>query len=747
MAHIWQGKWIGAEMTVDERFAPIFKKEFILCGNVKSAKIFISGLGLFELKINGTLPDDTLLNPAHSQYNETVFYRVFDITPFIKNGQNTVTVEVGHSFYNETTGVWDWDTASWRDSPRMIADIEIEYENGKKETVATNENWLVTRDGPTVANSIYYGETFDARRRSFEWKNAVCVKAPEGKLKEQPSPYIRRIQTFKPEKITQIGGSFVVKCPEMLTGWAAIRLNEPEGTEITVTYGEKLTENGFVQKIGVDSGHNADWWPDAYIQQDKFISGGEEFVFEPKFSYKGFKYIQVDGCKKLDAEDVVIYKTANDVEVISDFECSEELLNTLHGIMRRTLLNNFQSKPTDTPVWEKNGWLGDASCALETMMYNFDMDSYMQSFVDTMADCFHAYDCVPVIVPTPAWGLGNSPVWNTIFVFAPLAVCNFCGNKDYLETLYPDLKAFALKDIEEMKSLGNVWGTRGLSDWLSPMGEADMEIDPNPSEGAEICCTAYIYAMLKAMVKIADILGKADDIPVYESAANAVADAFNQKFYKPEKGIYETSVWVQKGKRDGSYRQTSNLLPLAFGMVKEENKETVLKNLVNSFVARNYRFDTGCTGTKYVLPVLFENGYADIATKILLQTEYPSWGFWVANGADSAWESWERTTRSKNHYFLGTYDEALYAYLGGIRNVRNGYETFDVKPILDCPIDWVKVKINTPKGLVACEWQKINGNCKVKVTVPENSNANLCLAFNGKTATETLSGGEYEFTL
>lgn len=747
MLHSFQGKWISAQMSVEERFAPIFKKELVVASKVKSAKIFISGLGLFELRINGELPDDTVLNPAHSQYNETVYYRVFDITPFIKEGQNTVTVEVGHSFFNETTDVWDWDKASWRASPKMIADVEIEYESGEKQTHVSGEDWLVTRDGATVANSIYYGETYDARRKECEWKNAVCVEAPGGELKEQPMPPIRRIQTFAPKKITQIGGSFVVECPEMLTGWAAICLNEPEGTEITVTYGEKLTAEGFVQKIGKDSGHNAEWWPDAYIQQDKFISGGEEFVFEPKFSYKGFKYFQVDGCRKLDAADVKIYKIANDVNSVAEFECSEELLNTLHGIMCRTLLNNFQSKPTDTPVWEKNGWLGDASCALETMMYNFDMDSYMQSFVDAMADCFHAYGGVPVIVPTPAWGLGNSPVWNTIFVFAPLALYDFCGNKNYLEKLYPDLKAFALKDIEEMEALGNVWGTRGLSDWLAPMGGADMEIDPNPSEGAEICCTAYIYAMLKAMVRIADILGKTEDIPVYETASKNIADAFNKKFYKPEKGFYETSVWVQKGTRDGSYRQTSNLLPLVFGMVEAENKEIVLKNLVDNFIARGYRFDTGCTGTKHVLPVLFENGYADVATKIMLQTEYPSWGFWVKNGADSAWESWERTTRSQNHYFLGTYDEALYAYLGGIRNIRNGYESFDIKPVLDCPIDWVKVKINTPKGVAACEWQKADGGCTVNVTVPENATANLRLVFGGKTITDTLAGGEYEFAL
>ena len=748
MKHNFQGKWIGAPMSVEDRFAPIFKKEFSVCNNIKNAKIFISGLGLFELKINGFLPDDTVLNPAHSQYNETVYCRVFDVTELLCEGKNTVTVELGHSFYNETTFVWDWQKASWRDSPKMIADILVEYKNGEKLTLSTDESWLSALDGPTVANSIYYGETYDARRRNFRWQNAVCVEAPKGTLKEQTMPPIRRIQSYKAKNITKIGNSFVVECPEMLTGWAAVRFNEAEGKEITVTYGEKLTADGFVQKIGKYEGHDGAWWPDAYIQQDKFISGGEEFVFEPKFSYKGFKYFQVDGCEKLNPDDIVIYKTANDVEVISDFECSDDMLNNLHGIMRRTMLNNFQSKPTDTPVWEKNGWLGDANCALSAMMYNFDMDSYMQNFVDTMADCLHEYDCVPVIVPTAAWGLGNSPVWNTIFVFAPLAIYDYCGNKDYLAKLYPDLRTFALKDIEELKSNGNVWGVRGLSDWLSPMGDdPDAAIDPGSSEGCEICGTAYVYAMLKAMERIAEILGKENDAAEYSAAADEIKEAFNSNFYKSEKGFYETNSWVQKGERNSAYRQTSNLLSLSFGMVEEENKAVVLKNLAESFISRNYRLDTGCTGTKHILPVLFENGYADIASKVMLQTEYPSWGFWVMNGADSAWESWERTTRSRNHYFLGTYDEAFYAYLGGIRNIRGGYESFDIAPVLDCSLDWVRVKIKTPRGIAACEWQKENGVCSVKITIPESSSANLKLVLGEKSIFKALSGGKYEFVL
>lgn len=741
--HKFNGKWIGADMAIEDRFAPIFKKDFIISSKIKNANIYICGLGLFELKINGILPDDSVLNPAHTQYSKTVLYRAFDIADLLREGKNSVTVELGNSFFNETTDVWDWDTASWRSAPKMIADIEITYADASSESIVTDESWQVTSDGPTVANSIYLGETYDARRKNFYWQNAKTVDAPAGRLKLQDMPPIRCINKMKPESIKRIDGSYIIEAPEMTTGRAAININAPKDTEIYITYGEKLTESGHVQKIGKYEGHDGKWWPESYIQHDCYISDGAPAVFEPKFSYKGFRYIQIDNHPDtLTADDITIYRIANDVEVISDFECSNELINKMHALMRRTLFNNFHGKPTDTPVWEKNGWLGDANCALDVMMYNFDMSKYMASFIDIMDDCFEEYGKVPVIVPTADWGVGNSPVWNTIYVFGVEAMINHCGNTDYAEKIYPHLREFALNDIAELESLGGTWGTRGLSDWLSPMGGEDLPIDPDPSEGAEICCTSYIYAMLKSMARISDILGK-NDAEEYHKAAEKICVAFNQKFYNAEKNIYETTVWNRKGNRR-KYRQTSNLLPLSFGMVPEENKAAVIENLINDIVSHDYHLDTGCTGTKHLLPVLFNEGYADVAYKLLTQTTYPSWGFWIENGADSAWESWERTTRSMNHYFLGTFDEILYSHIAGIRDIKDGYRSFTVAPEIGCGLEWAKAYINSPQGKIRCEWKKENGKVNVEIEIPEGSTAEIRLP---KSISETHSGGIYYYSI
>lgn len=746
--YIFKGSWIGADITIEDRRAPIFKRVFTIENETEKAELLICGLGLFEVKINGKLPDDTVLNPAHTQYNKTVLYRIFDVSDLLVYGENEITVELGHSFFNETTNVWNWDKASWRSAPKLIADLNLTFKNGESESIFTDENWEYTLDGQITKNSIYYGEVHDLRKTDFKWEKVVLVDAPEGELKLQNMPPIRRIGEFKPEKIEKLcDGTYLITAPEMITGWARLDLKLPSDAEIKVVYSEKLKEDGFIQKIGKYEGHDGPWWPDEYIQQDTFIGNGEPCELEPKFSYKGFKYIQIENCPvEITEDNITIYRVANDMEIISEFECSNKSVNKLHEIMQRTLLNNFQGKPTDTPVWEKNGWLGDFSCGLTSIMFNFQMAEYLKNFVDVMNDCFEAYGNVPVMVPAAEWGIDNSPVWNTVYMFSCEALLDYCNEKEFVEVLYPNLKKFALNDIETLENQGWVWGHRGLADWLSPMGEENGEIDPGSSEGCEICGTAFIYKMLLSITRIAEILGETEDISIYKNACENIYKAFNEKFYNSEKQIYETTFWDQKGLRT-KYRQTSNLLPLAFGMVPEDNKKAVLENLVNDIINKNYHFDTGCTGVKFVLPVLYDNGYSDIAYKVLTQKTYPSWCFWLENGADSAWESWETTTRSQDHYFLGSYDEVFFTHFAGIKDVKDGYESFTISPQFDCGLEYVNVSLKTPFGKLVSNWEINDDNTiSVKITIPEGTNAKVVLSAKEKVE-HTLGGGEYKWKI
>ena len=715
--HNFIGKWICADMTIEDRFAPVFKKEFIIDKAVDKAQAFVSGLGLFELRINGELADDTLLNPAHTQYSKTVLYREFDIKNLLKEGKNEITVEVGHSFYNETVATWKWQLAQWRDVPKMICDIELTFTDGTCENIASGVDWLACTDSVITANSIYYGETHDYRNKKNNWQSAIVANAPTGKLQLQKMEPMRRINTFAPAEITCIGNnSYVVKSPEMVTGWAKIILPLKEGQSITVTYGERLLPDGSVVHIGKGIGRDGNWYPLDFIQHDTFIGDGIITAFEPKFSYKGFRYIQIDNCPcELTADNVVIYRIANDVENIAEFNCSEPIINNLHSLMCRTILNNMQGKPTDTPVWEKNGWLGDLSCGLLSIIYNFNAGEFLQSFTTTMADCHVEYGMVPPFAPIVDAN-SNHPVWNTVFVFTAKALLDYYGQVHYVKSIYPILRDYALKQIAEIKSRGWVWDYKTLSDWVAPIGGvATDEANPNSSEGAEICATTFIYKMLLDMTEIAEEIG--EDGADYTLASQKILKAFNEKFYDKEKGCYQTTFWEQIGGRL-RYRQTSNLLPLAFDMVPEGEKARVIEGLVNDIKSKGNHLDTGCTGTRFILPVLFDNGQSELAYKVLTQTTYPSWGYWLTKGGDSAWESWEDTTRSLDHYFLGSYEEALYTHLAGIKDVKRGFSEFTFEPQFNCGLQSLCVKLKTPKGKISCQWAVEGNACKIHIEVP-----------------------------
>ncbi|MDD3401769.1 MAG: family 78 glycoside hydrolase catalytic domain [Hespellia sp.] len=753
------GPW-GTQVspTDDATFrATVLRKEFKTSQAIKNARAYISGPGFFELKINGQLPDDSVMNCANTQYTQTVLYRVFDVTSLIKDGDNAIGVELGNSFYNETCSVWNWQDAAWRDDPKLRMELEIEYEDGTKESVVTDETWRGTKNGPITSNSIYYGETYDARKEltgydeagydEQSWGYAQNMEAPEGTLKAQLMDPIRRTKsiTLDNSQITKLeNGSYVLSVPEMLAGWIKLDIKDAqEGDKVTVTYGEKLKDDGQVEKLGGKDGVNSGWWPRAYNQQDNYICKGGQDVetFEPKFSYKGYQYVQIDGYRgELTGDDLVCYRVSNDQDVTGSFETSDTLLNSMHQMMMTTMNNNMQGKPTDTPVWEKNGWLGDANVALQTMNYNYDYERMLTQFIETMEDCQNELGNVPNMVPTTGWGNDNSVVWNSIFVFGVDEMIKVYGNESYLSEQYEAMRVLALKDIAESEKNGWTWSDGQLADWVSPMGQDNENADysESPSEGSGICGTGFAYHLLDVMKQLAERLGKTEDAAQYSDAMANIYTAFNDKFYDSEKQIYRTLTWSQAGTRS-EYRQTSQLVPLAYGLVPEEYKEAVVTNLVKDIRDKEFHLDTGCVGTKLILPVLTDNGYADVAYKIAQQVTYPSWGF-MSNNGTSLWEMWETTSRSLGHYFLGTYDEWFYSGIGGIKDISDGYQAFTLEPNVGGGLTYANTSVETVRGNVKSNWTLEGSQSAYDISVPVGATATIVLP--GTSADAVTSDGK-----
>lgn len=730
--------WDEAEIhtpSIEPAPAPVLRQEFTLRGNISKARAYVCGLGLFDLSVNGRQPDDTVLNPAHTQYDKTVFYRVFNVTSLLQEGNNALAMELGNSFYNETISVWNWPNAAWRDYPKCLLELTVWYEDGTNETIVTDKTWRLLADGPTQFDSIYYGETVDARKKpvgcalpGFDdtgWAPAIEVPAPSGRLTFQCMEPMRRMECFSPV-VRRLGDdAWVLEAPVMMTGWAALRFHAPAGTEITVSYGERLLEDGSVEILGE---RQSDWYTRA-IQQDRYICRGGGEWFEPRFSYKGFRYLQINGyAGPFSPNDVKLFLIHNDVDRCGRFDSSVEQFNRLHDIMVRTMRNNFQGKPTDTPVWEKNGWTGDANVACESMCCNFDVSLFLSKFLDDLADAQDASGSVPQIAPTANWAMENTPVWNSIFILATEKLLDQYGARRLVDQHYEAMKRLMSLTLTQIEFSGWVWNDFQLADWVSPSGGSNPMIasEASASEGSGICATGFVVRSLEAMLRFATDRGDEESSIVYSDALTRIRAAFQEHFYDPSAGYYRTSFWQQLGKRT-PFRQTSQLVALAFGLVPAELAGQIASRLVQDIEHKDHHLDTGMVGTKLLLPVLCDYGYEDVALRLLMQNTYPSWGYWLACGSTSTWEVYERVTRSEDHYFLGTYDEWFFRYLCGLHSIREGGGKLVIRPR---PLagQWARACVKTACGPVSSGWNIQNGRIRYEMSLPVGAQATVVLA-------------------
>lgn len=745
--------------------APLLRKSFNISKDIEKARIYIVGLGLYELYVNGEYPDDTVLNPAHTQYEDTVHYRAYDVTEMLTSGQNAVAVELGDGFYHLNLGSWSWNRAPWYDDTKLLFELDIEYTDGTKETIISDESWKTYGEGPVTVNNMYLGEKYDATKEVENWTSAAfddskwdavsMMNAPTGDIVFENMEPMRKLATYTPT-VKNVGeGKWLIASPLMVTGWAKINIDAPKGTEIKISYGEKLDSNGnfiYAAFAGND------------LQRDVYIAGGYEGeTYEPKYSYKGYKYVLVENhVAEITPEDVECYMIANDVELISNFETGNKTVNGLHGIVLRTLLNNFQGKPTDTPVYEKNGWTGDYNVALDMIHYNYDVSNFNAKFMQDMADAQTAEGIVPLVAPVAAnWASGHkhNPSWNMAYIGGVYDAWQYSGNFSLVKEHYDSMRACALAYITVLEGNGYVWLDVLYGDWVVP-----DNVGAYSPEGSGIICTAYAYYGLECMAAFASEMGKTADAAEYREVMAKVYAAFNEKYYDEEKGYYDTGWWNSDSSAN-KYRQTSNLIPLAFGLCPDEYKESVVASIVTDIVdTHSLHLNTGCIGTKHVLPELSDAGYGDIAYKLLMQDTYPSWGYWLANGSDSAWESWPIGARSYNHYFLATYDDWFFTHLAGIRDVRNGYETVTLKPEIYLDLGYVNCTIDTVRGALESSWKRNeSGDLVWTVKVPVGTTGTVylpldCKSVNGKALTAqegitvnadnlTVLSGEYSFTL
>ncbi|MFB7088484.1 family 78 glycoside hydrolase catalytic domain [Streptomyces sp. NPDC056296] len=722
LAPYGQGPW-GSDVTVatPEPPAPLLRRSFTVRGRVTRARLHISGLAYYEAEINGSRVGTQVLDPGFTDYEETVLYAVHDVTDLLKRGDNAIGVTLGRGFYGMTTpNVWNWHRAPWHGEPRLLAQLEIDHPDGTRTTIASDDKWRIT-EGPTLSNSLYAGETYDARRApggwsrpGFDdsgWRSARVREAPSGVLRAQPHDPIEVIDTVRPAAITEPRpGVHLVDMGRTMAGWTRLTVRRAaEGAVVRLVHGEKLKDDGSVH---AETGHVP-----GRFQTDEYVSAGrDEEVWEPRFSYKGFRYVEVHGLPtRPDPEQVLGRLVHSRVDEVSSFSCSEPFYEWLDKAMRRTVLNNLHGIPTDTPMYEKNGWTGDAQLGAPTMTYAFGMHRFFSKWLGDLSDSQTGEGQLPVIVPSGGWGygdLGPSPEWTTVYPFVVREMYRVYGDeraaREHWETLtrYLDWELERLRDGLAVTALG---------DYLAP------GYGGNPPEDTRLTATAYLYQALLHTAELGEELSGLpgdNDVPRrYRAAAESLRSAFNAAFLGPE-GHYRTA-------KDPGYRQTSNAIPLAFGLVPPGARATVLDSLVADIEERGDHLNTGALGTSVLLRVLCAHGRPDVAHAVATQRTYPGWGHWHDNGADTMWEMWPLDSRSRDHYFQGTVTQWLYENVAGLRPGDAGYRTFSVRPDARTGVDWARTSIRTVRGEAAVAWSRVCRQLRLTVRVPVGSEAEV----------------------
>ena len=743
----WEAEWIAAAFDGYDGPAPnpYARRSFSVGGDVEHARLYVAGAGLYEAYLNGDRVGDAELDTAITDYEERVLYATHDVTSLVRRGENTLGLVGGRGRYAMTTeNVWAWHETPWQsEEPHLRAQLEVTRTDGSTTVVSTGADWEVT-EGGTRFDSLYGGERYNAQREPVDWtvpeaddddekrtgdetggwRRATVVDGPAGEMAAQELPPMNEVRSVDPiERTEPDDGVSVVRFDEMLVGWASVTVDAPAGAAVTIRYGERLREDG---RVSVDQGHDPPLI-NAEIQTDQYIAaGGGPESWEPRFSYKGFRYLEVEcpeGTNVVDVTGKAVY-TPVDADCESDFAASDSLLTDIHGNVRRALLDNHHGIPTDTPVYEKNGWTGDAQLAAETMFYNFEMGRFYRKWLADFADAQRESGEIPPIVPTSDWGYSEAPKdgaitgplpgFDAAVVFLPWWVYRYEGDQRTLARYY-DAAAGYVDYLSTHAEDGIV--TEGLGDWYSPLhGDRD---DPRGPEGPALVGTAYYYRMADVLARAGRALGRDDDARRFAARRDEVEAAFDSAFFDADAGIYRT------GEAD-EYRQTSNVLPLAFGLVPDERVDSVVSALVNDVVeTQDTHLNTGIHGTKHLLPVLTDHGYVNLAYDLATRTTYPSWGAWLADGATSLYEAWELDSRSLNHFFKGTVDDWFYRYLGGLAPAEPGWKSVTVRPYCPANLDAIEATVDTVRGPVTSAWKQDDGRVTHEITVPPATTATV----------------------
>jgi len=731
----WKGKWIGYDggfpwdsvSKFSRLSARYFRKSFYLDKGVRRAILYIVGLGHYELRVNGVPVEKNMeLAQAPTDYTKSVLYRTYEV--HCRRGGNVIDVVLGNGRFFTMRPKYKPKKIKEFGFPKLLLQLELEDSSGGRRIVVSDTSWRFTADGPIRSNNEYDGEECDARKSLKDWMKPQVVASPGGQLRAQMNPGIGVLDVIRPQRLWKEDSVWMLDMGQNMAGWVRMKVAGPGGTVVRLRFGETLKPDGGLYTANLRDAKATDVYT---------LKGEGVEDWKPSFVFHGFRYVEISGYPGTPSVDDFTGEVVGDkMEGPGKIETSDELLNKILRNAWWGISANYKGMPVDCPQRnERMPWLGDRATGSLGESYFFDNGMLYAKWLDDIGESQKPDGQLPDVAPAYWNYYSDNMTWPGVYLMVA----------DMLYRQYADMEPIR-KHYASMKRWMNYMSTKyevdGLmtkdkyGDWCVPPESPQLIHSKDPSRITDgvLIATAYYYHLLGLMGEFAGMLGKKEDSVVFGGRAEKVRTAFNCRFFDAAGGGYSNNT------------VTANLLPLCFGMVPEDKKIVVFKHITDKID----HISTGVIGTQWLMRGLSDNGRADLAYKLASNTDYPSWGYMVKQGATTIWELWNGSTadpamNSQNHVMLlGDLITWCFEDLGGIAPGAPGFKKIRMKPVFPAGLNFVKASYRTPYGDVVSNWRREGGGISWDITVPFNSGAEVCLP-DGKVL--EVGSGNYHYDI
>lgn len=724
----WKGSWIGMERITPpvqpEDLAPgppppWFRKVFMLDRPTKRALVYVTARGIFELRLNGERVGEDVFSPGWTDYNQRIQYRVYDVTTKLQRGANAIGAVIGDGWYSGYIG-WRKQRGNYGLQNSLLLNLEVECDDGSILVVATDETWRCS-EGPIVSADLLMGEHYDARQEMEGWDSAefddagwqkvAVVEKPTAKLVAQVSEPIRITEHIIPVGIANPEKNvYVFDLGQNIAGWAKLRVKGKAGSRVTLRFAERLNPEGTIYTENLRGAKATD----IYV-----LKGNGEEVFEPRFTFHGFQYVEVTGFPGVPSTETITGCAVHSAApFVGTFECSHPMVNKLFSNLVWGQRGNYISIPTDCPQRdERLGWMGDAQIFIRTGTFNMDVAAFFTKWMKDVEDAQSEEGSFPNFAPR----LDNdalrrfeaSPAWGDAGIIVPWTVYRVYGDTRIISNHWEAMARWM--EFIQAANPGLIRRNRvdnNYGDWLSI----------NADTPKDLLATAYWAYNARLMSRMAGVIGRKEDVRRYDELFRNIRNIFQKEFVLADGRV--------KGET-----QTGYLLALAMDLLPEKLRGNAVEHLVENIKDRGWHLSTGFVGCGYLNPVLTLMGYADVAYRLLLSDTFPSWGYSIKHGATTVWERWDGWTEEKgfqdpgmnsfNHYAFGAVGEWLYRFVAGIDLDPDepGYKKFKIRPYTGGGLRFARAGYTSIHGKIISGWKREEGTMTMDITVPANTSA------------------------